>query len=253
MSIESVNKEFEVFIRKVMAAHECAKENVESDFRLLMERTVKSCATMFGFSAKEALKRLDSNGNIVVNEIFPDPKILKELEKAEKLRAKELEKAGKIRAKEFEKAQKLKFKELEKEEKAEKIRAKELEKATILRIQEFEKAEKVNESLERSSMKEEDAISKAAEKNQKKAEKNQKKAEKKQKKAKKNVNADDSDGYDSSASTVVMTDSEDDETKILFQNVKLVEEINSIRQVKSKKNLKKLSEGVKLARQILDI
>ena len=50
-----------------------------------------------------------------------------------------------------------------------------------------------------------------------------------------------------------MTDSEDDETKILFQNVKLVEEINSIRQVKSKKNMKNLSEGVKLARQILDI
>ena len=239
MSIESVNREFEVFIRKVMAAHECAKENVESDFTLLIERTVKSCATMFGFSAEEALKRLDSKGNIVVNEISPDPKILKELEKAEKLRAKELEKAEKIRAKEF--------------EKAEKIRAKELEKATILRIQEFEKAEKVNEFLERSSMKEEDAISKAAEKNQKKAEKNQKKAEKKQKKAKKNVNADDSDGYDSSASTVVMTDSEDDETKILFQNVKLFEEINSIRQVKSKKNMKKLSEGVKLARQILDI
>ena len=252
MSIESVNKEFEVFIRKVMAAHECAKENVESDFTLLMKRTVKSCATMFGFSAEEALKRLDSNGNIVVNEIFPDPKILKELEKEEKLRAKELEKAEKLRAKELEKEEKLRAKELEKEEKAEKIRAKELEKATILRIQEFEKAEKVNESLERCSMKEEDAISKASEKKQKKAEKTQKKAEKKQKKTKKSVDHHSSD-YDSSASTVVMTDSEDDETKILFQNVKLVEEINSIRQVKSKKNMKNLSEGVKLARQILDI
>jgi ABC-type lipoprotein export system ATPase subunit len=47
-----------------------------------------------------------------------------------------------------------------------------------------------------------------------------------------------------------MTDSEDEEIHILFQNLPLIEELNLIRNLKIQK---KLSKGVKLARQILDI
>lgn len=238
MSIESVNREFEVFIRNIMESHKYAKENVENDFRLLMERTVNSCAIMFGFSAKEALKRLDSNGNIV-NEVSPDPKALKELEKMEKLRLKELEKS--------EKMEKLRLKELEK------LRVKELENSEILRLKVLEKFEKINESSERSSMKEEDTASKNAEKQFLKRQNKEKKAKKAKKLEKAKELECDSSDCDSSASTVIMSDSEDDEPKVLFQNVKLIEEINSIRKVKSIKNLKKISKGVKLARQILDI
>ena len=50
-----------------------------------------------------------------------------------------------------------------------------------------------------------------------------------------------------------MTESEDEEPFILFQNIPLINEINSIRDVKKFKNYKKLSAGVKLARQLLDI
>jgi hypothetical protein len=50
-----------------------------------------------------------------------------------------------------------------------------------------------------------------------------------------------------------MAPSEDEGCFILFQNVPLINEINSIRDVKKYKNHKKLSAGVKLARQILDI
>jgi hypothetical protein len=291
MSIESVNREFEVFIRNIMESHKYAKENVENDFRLLMERTVNSCAIMFGFSAKEALKRLDSNGNIV-NEVSPDPKALKELEKMEKLRLKELEKSEKmekLRLKELEKSEKLRAKELENSEKMEKLRIKELEKSEkmeklrikeleksekmeklrlkeleklrvkelenseILRLKVLEKFEKINESSERSSMKEEDTASKNAEKQFLKRQNKEKKAKKAKKLEKAKELECDSSDCDSSASTVIMSDSEDDEPKVLFQNVKLIEEINSIRKVKSIKNLKKISKGVKLARQILDI
>jgi ABC-type lipoprotein export system ATPase subunit len=55
---------------------------------------------------------------------------------------------------------------------------------------------------------------------------------------------------ESLASTVIMTDSEDEEIHILFQNLPLIEELNLIRNIKVQK---KLSAGVKLARQILDI
>jgi len=50
-----------------------------------------------------------------------------------------------------------------------------------------------------------------------------------------------------------MTDSEDEEPVVLFQNIPLINEINSIREIKKTKNWKKLSPGVKLARQMLDI
>ena len=51
MSIKSVNREFEVFMREMVKAQECAHENIESELRRLIGVTVNSCATMYGFSA----------------------------------------------------------------------------------------------------------------------------------------------------------------------------------------------------------
>ena len=197
----------------------------------LIRNTVKSCAALYGFSAEEALAKIDLNGNLIS---VVKANVDKEAEKAEKLRLKEAEKA----------------------EKAEKLRLKEAEKA----LKEAEKTEKANESSENSAMKEQEVLSKAAEKLRvkeaekalKEAEKALKKSEKPAKKVKKvkNIKVDDDD---SDVSTVIMSASEDEEPHVLFQNIPLINEINSIRDVKKFKNFKKLSAGVKLARQILDI
>ena len=250
MSIESINRQFEVFMRDMVNAHECAQENIESDFRRLLRVTVNSCAAMYGFSAEEALKRLNSSGEIIEAPVVA-PIQQKESEKAEKLRLKELEKAEKLRLKELEKAEKLRLKEFEKTqkelvkefEKTEALRRKEFEKSKKNRLQALEKAEKTNESSERTLMKGEDASSKAIEKAEKLKLKKKKTVTKK-------VEASD---CESLASTVLMTDSEDEEPFVRFQNIPLITEINSIRDVKKFKNYKKLSAGVKLARQILDI
>jgi hypothetical protein len=235
MSMKSVNEQFEWLMRSMVEKHECAQENIESEFRRVIRVTVNSCATMYGFSAEEALKRLNSSGEINEVPVLPiQKKEAEKAEKAEKLRLKEAEKL----AKEAEKAEKLRLKEAEKAEK-------ESEKA-------LKEAEKANESSERTLMKEEEVLSKAAEKLRlKEAEKALKKSEKPAKKTKKvkNVKVDD----DSDASTVIMSASEDEEPHVLFQNIPLINEINSIRDVKKFKNFKKLSSGVKLARQILDI
>ena len=259
MSIKSVNREFEVFMREMVKAQECAHENIESEFRRLVRVTVNSCATMYGFSAEEALKRLNSSGEIIELPVVA-PIQQKEAEKlakeAEKLRLKEAEKAEKaekLRLKEAEKLAKEAEKALKEAEKAEKLRLKEAEKA----LKEAEKTEKANESSENSAMKEQEVLSKAAEKLRvkeaekalKEAEKALKKSEKPAKKVK-NIKVDDDD---SDVSTVIMSASEDEEPHVLFQNIPLINEINSIRDVKKFKNFKKLSSGVKLARQILDI
>jgi hypothetical protein len=226
MAIESINREFEVFMREMMKSQECVQENIESEFRRLIKVTVSSCATMYGFSAEEALKRLNSSGEIIeVPVVVPIQQ--KELEKAEKVRLKEAEKVKKAQLKEF--------------EKTETLRRKKFENAKKCQLKELKKAEKSNEHSERNQMKEQDIASKAIEK-----------AEKlKQKKKKKTVTkkVEESD-YDSDASTVIMTDSEDEEPVVLFQNIPLIEELNSIRNTKVQK---KLSPGVKLARQMLDI
>jgi hypothetical protein len=103
-------------------------------------------------------------------------------------------------------------------------------------------------------MKEEDISSKVAEKAEKlrlkEAEKALKKSEKPAKKTKKVKEVSDEESI---GSTVIMSASEDEEPHVLFQNIPLINEINSIRDVKKFKNYKKLSSGVKLARQILDI
>ena len=224
MAIESINREFEVFMREMMKAQECAHENIETELRSLIRTTVNSCATMYGFSAEEALAKLDSNGNLIpqISKVPNETKTqLKELEKAEKNRLKELEKEKKTQLKEF--------------EKTEKIRRKEFEKAKKVRVKDSEKTEKANELSERNQMKEQDIASKAIN------------LKKKKKTVTKKVK--DSD-CNSLASTVIMTDSEDEEIHILFQNLPLIEEINLIRNIKVQK---KLSAGVKLARQILDI
>ena len=251
MAIESINREFEVFMREMMKSQECVQENIESEFRRLIRVTVNSCATMYGFSAEEALKRLNSSGEIIEVPVI-DPIQQKELEKAEKVRLKELEKAEKVRLKELEKTQKA---EVQAFEKTEKLRRFAFESAKKCQLKASKKTEKSNEASERSFMKDEDVASKVAEKLAKKAQKLALKEAKKVEKPKKEkkVVAIQSEDEESLASTVLMTDSEDEEPHILFQNIPLINEINSIRNVKKFKNWKKLSAGVKLARQILDI
>jgi|688.fasta_scaffold759153_1 hypothetical protein len=236
MAIESINREFEVFMREMVKMQECAQENIESELRRLIRVTVNSCATMYGFSPEEALKRLNSSGEIIEVPVVA-PIQQKELEKAKKARLKELEKAEKARLKELEKIQKAEVKEFEK---TEKLRRKKFESVKKHQLKALEKTEKTNELSERTKMKEQDIASKAIEK-----------AEKIKLKKKKTVTkkVEESD-YDSDASTVLMTDSEDEEPIVLFQNVPLIKEINLIRNIKIQK---KLSPGVKLARQILDI
>ena len=230
MAIESINREFEVFMRDMMNAQECAHKNIESELRSLIRTTVNSCATLYGFSAKEALAKLDSNGNILpqISEIPSEEdkkqKRLKELEKAERVLVKEAQKAHKAEIKAFEKAEKQRRFAFESAKKCQ------------------EKAEKANERSERNQMKDQDIASKAIEK----AEKQISLKNKKKTVTKKVKGAD----CESLASTVIMTDSEDEEIHILFQNLPLIEELNSIRNIKVQK---KLSAGVKLARQVLDI
>ena len=238
MAIESINRQFEVFMRDMVNAQECAKDNIESDFRRLLRVTVNSCATMYGFSAEEALKRLNSSGEIIELPVVApiQQKELEKAEKAEKVRLKELEKSEKLASKEVEKAYKAQVKEFEK---AEKIRRKEFEKSKKNQLKSLEKAEKANECAERNQMKEQDIASKAIERTEKL----------KQKKKTVTKKVKDTD-CESLASTVLMTDSEDEEIHILFQNLPLIEELNLIRNLKIQK---KLSKGVKLARQILDI
>jgi len=231
MAIESVNREFEVFMREMVKMQECAQENIESDFRRLLKVTVNSCATMYGFSAEEALKRLNSSG-----EIIEVPVVLtsrqKELEKAEKVRVKELEKVEKAqndaRLKEAQKLQKAEIKAFEKAEKQRRFAFENAKKC-------LEKVEKANERSERNQMKEQDIASKAIN-----LKKNKKTVTKK-------VKIFDCESLES---RVIMTDSVHEEIHVLFQNIPLIEELNSIRNIK---NQKKLSSGVKLARQILDI
>jgi hypothetical protein len=218
MAIESINREFEVFMREMMKSQECVQENIESEFRRLIRVTVSSCATMYGFSAEEALKRLNSSGEIIKTPLKVSTRE-KDLEKAEKVRVKELEKAQKAEIKAFEKAEKQRRFAFESAKKCQ---------------------EKANEHSERNQMKEQDIASKAIEKAEKLKQKKKKTVTKK---------VEESD-YDSDASTVLMTDSEDEEPVVLFQNIPLIKELNLIRNVKIQK---KLSPGVKLARQILDI
>jgi hypothetical protein len=318
MAIESINREFEVFMRDMMNAQECVHENIESELRSLIRTTVNSCATMYGFSAKEALSKLDSNGNLLpqISKVPNDP-ILKE---AVKTRVKEAEKAeNDARLKEAQKAHKAEIKAFEKAEKQRRFAFESAKKCQ-------EKAEKANERSERNQMKEQDIASKAINMKKKKMElpfstmtplsaemvaslpelttimtpaekhyeaikrgvkkyqdanrdacrercrnwaknlKNdperyQKYLEKKNDYMKKyrlkktqsisNLKKNKKTSHcESLASTVIMTDSEDEEIHILFQNLPLIEEINLIRNIKVQK---KLSKGVKLARQILDI
>ena len=255
MSTQRFNEQFEWMMKSMVETHECAKGNIGDEFKRIIRATVNSCAVMYGFSAEEALKRLNSDGEIIEVVIS---------EKEKKLQVKEAEKAEKLKAKEAEKAEKLKAKEAEKREKDEKQCAifwKKQQKIEDDKVKESKKlakeadklakeAEKVKETSEKNAMKDEDALSKAVEKSEKLALKPKK--EKKAKKEKKVVVVPKDD--ESLASTVIMSSSEDEEEPhILFQNISLINEINSIRDVKKFKNWKKLSAGVKLARQILDI
>lgn len=216
MTLENISREFEVFMREMIKAKECAHENIETELRSLIRVTVNSCATMYGFSAKEALAKLDSNGNILPQ--IPNEEEIqkrsKELEKAEKAKKAQND----ARLKEAQKAHKAEIKEFEK---TEKLRRFAFESAKKCQLKALKKAEKANEISERNEMKVQDIASKAI---------NQKEKNK--------------------TVTKKVTDLEDEEIHILFQAVPLIEELNSIRNIKVQKTL---SSGVKLARQILDI
>ena len=198
-------------------------KNIMIEIEGLIKNTVISCASLYGFSVLEALAKIDSNGNLVKAVVD------KELKAAEKLRAKEALVKQKEAEKEAEKQQK---EALVEQKKAEKLRLKESLEA------------------ERSSMKEEELLSKAAEKQalkeQKKALKEAEKALVKQQKKEKKVVVIDEPCVESPSK-------EDDDCFVRFQNIPLMNEINSIRDVKKFKNYKKLSAGVKLARQMMDI
>jgi len=214
----------------------------------LIKNTFMSCASLYGFSAEEALAKIDANGNLIKAVIDKKAeKQKKDAEKAEKQRAKEAEKeqkdAEKALIKQQKEAEKQRAKEAEKEQK-------DAEKALIKHQKEAEKVslkqQKEAEKAELASMKEEEILSKAAEKlflKQKKE--GEKAAEKKTKKVKKIAVIE--------PTPVIKSASEDDEPFIRFQNIPLMNEINSILNVKKFKNHKKLSAGVNLARQILDI
>ena len=102
MSVQRVNEQFEWLMRCMVEKHECAQGNIGDEFRRIIRTTVNSCASMYGFSAQEALKRLDSNGEIIEIKIeipIKNPKQQKEDEKVEKLQVKEAEKAEKLKTK----------------------------------------------------------------------------------------------------------------------------------------------------------
>ena len=211
-------------------------KNIMFEIEGLIKNTVMSCASLYGFSAEEALAKIDANGNLIKPVVDKKAeKQKKDAEKAEKQRAKEAEKVRK----EAEKDQKDAEKALIKQQKEAEKDQKEAEKALIKQQKEAEKAELA-------SMKEEEILSKAAEKlflKQKKE--GEKAAEKKTKKVKKIAVIE--------PTPLIKSASEDDEPFIRFQNIPLMNEINSLREVKKFKNHKKLSAGVNLARQILDI
>jgi hypothetical protein len=225
-------------------------KNIMFEIEGLIKNTVVSCASLYGFSVEEALAKIDSNGNLIrAVKATVDKEALVEQKlrlKAEKLRLKEEKEAEKEALAKQKEAEKLRLKEekeaLSKQKEAENLRLKEAEKLRVKEEKEAEKIQKEAEKSERSSMKEEEILSKTAEKLALKA------SLKQQKKAVKKV-------VIAEICDVVPTQSksEDDDCFILFQNIPLMNEINSICDVKKFKNYKKLSKGVKLARQILDI
>ena len=159
-------------------------KNIMLEIEELIKNTVMSCASLYGFSAEEALAKIDSNGNLI--------RAVKGT----------VDKEALVKQKATDKAEKQRIK-------VQKEAEKEAEKASVKQQKEAEKL-RVNES-----------------------------------KKVKNVVV--TETYDMSPIK------EDDDCFILFQNIPLLNEINSIRDVKKIKNYKKLSAGVKLARQVLDI
>ena len=159
MSVKNINREFEVFMREMMKAQECAQENIETEMRHLIRVTVNSCATMFGFSAEEALKRLNSSGEIIevpvvsiqkeeiskekkvkVPKVSKEEKALKEAEKVKESSERSAMKEQDVISKAAEKlALKEALKEAEKSKKDAEKALKEAEKAKKLRFKESEK------------------------------------------------------------------------------------------------------------------
>jgi len=181
-------------------------KNIMLEIEELIKNTVMSCASLYGFSAEEALAKIDSNGNLI--------RAVKGT----------VDKEALVKQKATDKAEKQRIK-------VQKEAEKEAEKASVKQQKEAEKA----------SVKQQKEAEKASVKQQKEAEKLRVNESKKVK----NVVV--TETYDMSPIK------EDDDCFILFQNIPLLNEINSIRDVKKIKNYKKLSAGVKLARQVLDI
>ena len=234
-------------------------KNVMSEIEGLIKNAVMSCASMYGFSAEEALAKIDSNGNLIKavvdkeqkkaekQRLMEQKKAEKEQEKAEKQRLVEQKKAemeqkkAEMEQKKAEKQKKeaLETKKQQKEKKDALKETKKQEKEALKAEKEALKEAEKQQKAELASMKEEEILSKAAEKL---ALKQKKEAEKPRRgKCFGNIKI----------SRIIK--SSEDEPFIRFQNIPLIDEINSIRDVKKFKNWKKLSAGVKLARQIMDI
>jgi len=213
-------------------------KNIMFQLEELIKNTVTSCASLYGFSVEEALAKIDSNGNLI---IAVKDKAQKAAEKAEKQRALKEQKEAKEAEKALIKEQKEALKEQKDTLKEQKEALKEQKEA----LKEQKEVEKALIKEQKETLKEQ---KEALIKEQKEAEKIQKealKAEKESKKVKKVVVTE--------TCAVSHSKSEDDDCFILFQNVPLMNEINSILDVKKFKNYKKLSAGVRLARQLLDI
>ena len=186
---------------------------MESMREMLVKNAVEACAAMYGFSSVEALTRLDKSGNVVVVKAIEEIKIQKK---------------------------KVKVSKEENEARSEMKRDKELKKAVELAEK---KALKEAELAEKKALKEAELVEKKALKDAIQAEKGAKKAPKKQKKV---VAVSDNESI---TSTVIMS-SDEEEIIINFAQENLINEIKKIRDIAYPY---KLSNGVKLARQILDI
>jgi hypothetical protein len=186
---------------------------MESMREMIVKNAVEACAAMYGFSSVEALTRLDKSGNVVVVKEIEEINIQKKKVKVSK---EENEARSEIkRDKEAKKVAEL----------AEKKALKEVKLAEKKALKEVELAEK--KALKDGIQAEKDA------------KKEEKKAPKKQKKF-----------VEESISSTIIMSSDEEEIVINFANVDLINEIKKIRDIAYPY---RLSNGVKLARQILDI
>ncbi len=108
----------------------------------LIKNTVMSCASMYGFSAEEALKRIDLSGNIVTDKKQKKSKIANDEKKMRKVEEAALKKALKEQ-----KTEEAALKKAEKEQKAEEAALKKALKEQKAEEAALKKAEKEAENV----------------------------------------------------------------------------------------------------------